>query len=70
MISNDLFVHADFHHLTFNIGGGFTAVVPGISNRLDPKISVWSGERASWHFDGLTNGRHTTIVPITFHIRS
>ena len=26
---------ADFHHLTFNVGGGFTAVTQGISNRLD-----------------------------------
>jgi Outer membrane protein beta-barrel domain len=188
----------DFHHLTFNVGGGFTAVTQGISNRLDhggnvqgsvgvnitphiglqgtfmfnglgitrsalntagepdgsarvytftvdPKISVWSGERASlyvlggggwmrrtveftrptlaettvfdpwfgyfgsalvpanqvlgsftqdtgvWdvgtgfnfplprtsvklylearYFDGMTDGRHTTIVPVTFGLR-
>lgn len=188
----------DFHHLTFNVGGGFTAVTQGISNRLDhggnlqggvglnltrhlgvqgtfmfnglgitrsalnaagqpdgsarvytftvdPKLTVWSGEKASlyllggggwmrrtveftqptlvstfifdpwfgyygpvlvpanqvlgsitqdtgvWdvgagfnfplprtsaklylegrYFDGLTNGRHTTLVPITFGIR-
>jgi hypothetical protein len=26
---------ADFHHLSFNVGGGFTTATQGISNRLD-----------------------------------